>query len=248
MTRLADLGETGGYRFRFPTTYADHLEAVQINTGGGIAGGDRTEFAIEAGAGTDVVFATQAAERIYRSLGPSSEISVRLSLGSSARLDWLPQETLLYSGARLHRRYEIDLTTSSRLLMVEQITYGRIASGEVMNDGALHDRWHVRRDGRMIFAEAARLDGNITELLGRPAIGGGARASAIMLYVAPDAEDRRDSVRLAMASAISNCAVSAWNGMLVARFQSEAPDKVRCDVVGIANVLSQRPLPRVWNC
>ena len=74
------------------------------------------------------------------------------------------------------------------------------------------------RDGRLIFADATRLDGDITGLLARSAVAGGARALALLLYIAPDAPDCLDAVRGALSSARSNCAASAWNGMLTARF------------------------------
>ena len=245
-TRLVDLSERGGYRLKFPTTHAPHLEAVQINTGGGVVGGDRLSIVFQVQAGADAVFATQAAERIYRSNGPACSIGVQLKLAPDARLDWLPQETILYSGARLQRRFDVDLAASSRLLIVEAVTFGRIASGEVLGDGALHDVWRVRRDGRLLFADATRLTGNITTRLARPAIAGGAAAFALVLYVGPDASDRRDAVRAALEGARSDCGVSAWNGMLTARFLGAEPGAVRHDVLKLLELLGGRPMPRVW--
>ena len=245
-THITDLAESGGYRLRFPTTHAPHLEATQINTGGGVAGGDRVDFAFVADSGTDVVVATQAAERIYRTNGPESRIGMRLTLAAGARLDWLPQETILYSGARLQRRFEVELAPDAQLLMVEAITFGRIASGEAMASGELDDGWRVRRDGRLIFADRTRLDGHIGELLARPALAGGDRAMAIMLFVAPDATDRLDAVRAVLADARSHCGASAWNGMLTVRFQGADGGSVRRDVINVVQMLSGRPLPRVW--
>ncbi len=245
-TRLVDLAECGGYRLKFPATHAPHVEATQINTGGGVVGGDRLYFSFETQAGADTVISTQAAERIYRSNGPASSIDVRLTLGEEARLDWLPQETLLYSGARLQRRFEVDIAASSRLLMVEAITFGRIASGEVLGPGELTDIWRIRRDGRLLFADATRLDGNLTDNLARPAIAGGAKAFALVLYVAPDAADQRDAVRTVLETARSICGVSAWNGMLTARFLGAEPGAVRHDVCLVLESLGRRPLPRVW--
>jgi len=130
-TRLADLAESGGYRLRFPTTHARHLEAVQINTGGGVAGGDVVRFAAEVSPGADVVWSTQAAERIYRSSGLTSRIEVSLAVGGAARLDWLPQETILFSGARLARRIAADVAPDASLLLAETVVFGRVASNEV---------------------------------------------------------------------------------------------------------------------
>lgn len=247
-TRLADLRERGGYRVRFPATHAAHIEATQINTGGGVVGGDRLRFGFSAGPSTDVIVTTQAAERIYRTNGPDSTIDVRLSLADGARLDWLPQETILFSGARLRRRFDIDIAGSSRLLLVESITFGRISSGEAMGEGALHDTWRVRRDNKLVFADAVRISGDISQLLDRPAIAAGARAISFLVYVAPDALDRLASVRDALAAANSICGTSAWNGMLTARFIASDPAAVRRDLTRTIETLGRRPLPRVWQC
>jgi urease accessory protein len=50
--------------------------------------------------------------------------------------------------------------------------------GEAVHDGRLVDRWRVRRDGRLIFAETVRLDGAISEQLAQPAVTGGGIAIA----------------------------------------------------------------------
>jgi urease accessory protein len=244
-TRLADLTEYGGYRLRFPTTHAAHAETSQVNTGGGVAGGDRLIVDLSVGDGADVVHATATAERIYRSIGPSSRIDVGLTLGDDARLDWLPQETILYSGSRLERRFDVNVSSSSRLLMVELMTFGRVAHGEILADGLFRDNWRVRRDGRLVFAEAIRLDDEIGQRLARPAIAAGAAGSAVILLVAPDAEEKLDSVRAALTNARSDCGASAWNGMLAARFLG-APEDVRQDVIRAFEAIAEREAPRVW--
>ncbi len=48
------------------------LDAVIVNTGGGMTGGDRFSLGIKVGAGADVSVTTAAAEKIYRSLGPDT--------------------------------------------------------------------------------------------------------------------------------------------------------------------------------
>jgi len=244
-TRLDTLTEYGGYRLRFPTTHAPHIEASQINTGGGVVGGDSLAFALEVDAGADAVHSTATAERIYRSIGPPARVDIALNLGPSARLDWLPQETILYSGARLERRFEIDMAADARLLMVEMVVFGRVAHGEVPGHGAYRDNWRVRRDGRLVFAETARLDGHVAEILDCPAVAAGARSTGLILALAPDAGERIGAVRAVLADARSDCGASAWDGRLTARFLG-TPEDVRRDIISVTEVLSGRPMPRVW--
>ncbi len=247
ITRLADLEERGGWRVRFPDL-ADGtgLEAISINTGGGIIGGDRVRCAIDVASG-HLTVASQAAERIYRSLGPAATIETVMTLGDGVQLDWLPQETILFSGARLQRRYDVEMAETAQLLMVETMVFGRTASGEVVRDGSLRDQWRVRRGGKLIFAEAIRLDGDMHVHLQGQAIGDGARAMALLLLVARDAEARIDGLRAILDGTELDCGVSAWNGMLCVRVIARDAARLRQAVVRVAEAAMGRRMPRVWS-
>ena len=130
--RRAEVREGGSLRVRCPGAPAEELEAVIINTAGGIAGGDRFALAFAAGKGTRLVVTTAAAEKIYRSLGPDSMIGVKLHVGASASLAWLPQETILFDHARLSRTIEVDLAPDAKLVLAEAIVFGRTGMGETV--------------------------------------------------------------------------------------------------------------------
>jgi urease accessory protein len=245
-TRIAHLEEHGGYRLRFPHTHGSHAEAVIINTGGGVVGGDDVELDFRVGAGARAVVSTQSAERIYRSAGPHSRIRVSLTAASGGRLHWLPQETILFSGARLARHFEVDVAADAAALLIESLVLGRAASGETMRSGRLHDVWRVRRNGSLVLADVLRLERLSAATLDRPAVLDGARAAAMLLYVAPDAEVRLAAVREAMGEARGEWGASAWYGMLAMRFLARAPQHVRSDLMRAALVLSGMPMPRVW--
>lgn len=246
-TRITDLEENGGWRMRFPELHhRQFIEAVSINTGGGIIGGDHVSSSIDV-AGGHLVLTTQAAERIYRSLGPPAHITADISLGPGAALDWLPQETILFSGSALSRRYDITMTGTSRLLLLEQIILGRTASGETLHQGQLDDQWRIRRDGRLVFAEAIRLNGDVHAHMLRAATGGAARAIATLLLMGPDAEERLDAVRASISGADLDCGASTWNGILVARFVARDAALLRRCLVTAAQAASGRAMPRVWS-
>ena len=246
-TGIATLAERGGYRLMFPRTHSPHAEAVIVNTGGGVVGGDRIKLDFTIGDGADATVTTQAAERIYRSTGPFSEIEARLDVSHGARLLWAPQETILFSGARLRRKYEVDVSSTARLLFVESMIFGRTASGEVMDRGALHDSWRIRRDGRLVFAESNRLDDVSEDVLRHPAVLGPSRALACILYVAADAEAQLASVREVLESVGAGGAASAWNGLLVVRFVTDAARDMRHAMVRVMQELSGASMPRVWS-
>ena len=243
---IADLLERDGYKVRFPRGTA-HPEAVIINTGGGLAGGDRVRQTVIVDGGAAATVTTQAAERVYRALDESeTSLDVRLTVGGGARLDWLPQETILFDRSRLARSIDVEMAGDARLLLAETIIFGRTAMGETVKTGRLIDRWRIRRGGRLVFAETVRLEGAIAETLDRPPVAGGAHVVATALAIRPDAEDLLEPVRAALTGAACEAGASAWNGMLVIRALGRSGESVRRLLERALPVLSAAALPRVW--
>ena len=245
-TRAKHLAEADGWRVRFPRS-VNGCEAVLLNTGGGIAGGDtvRLEASLQAGATVTVTSAT--AERVYRALATPTRMDVALALGPAASLAWLPQETILYSGARLTRRIEVALAADARLTLADIVVLGRRAFAEVMTAGSLDDRWTIRRGGLPVHAEAVHLGGEIDAMMQRAAIGGGAHVVATLLQVAPDAADRLEAVRTALGEFdATRVGASAWDGKLLVRTLGDRSDRVRAAIAAAAAVLTGQPMPRVW--
>jgi urease accessory protein len=108
-TRIATFYQEGCAKIRLPHTFDSSLQAVLINTAGGLCGGDEISWEADAAPGARVVLTTQACERVYRSLGAEARIETRLSAGPGASLKSLPQETVIYEGARVDPRVEVDL-------------------------------------------------------------------------------------------------------------------------------------------
>ncbi|HEV3395479.1 MAG TPA: urease accessory protein UreD [Xanthobacteraceae bacterium] len=244
ITRRARLHEAGSLRVRFPGARARELQAVLINTAGGIAGGDRFDLDIAAGAQARLSVTSAAAEKVYRSLGPDAQIRIRLAAGTAASLAWLPQETILFDGARLDRAIDIDLAADARLLFAEALVLGRTGMGEAVERGALADRWRVRRGGALVYAETVRLDGAIAAKLGQAAVANGGAALATVLIVPGDAEVLG---RLrALEDLRGEVGTSAWNGLAVARLCAADGAALRHDLVAVLAALRGPSLPRLW--
>ena len=244
-TQAMNIFETGGLRLRCPKV-AQGCEGVLINSGGGVAGGDKCSYDFDVGPQAQVTFTTQSAEKIYRAQSNAAEIDVALRIGAHAAVEWLPQETILFSGARLNRRLDMDLEESSSLTMLESVIYGRMAMGETEVSGSFRDRWRIRRGRRLLFAEDMRLDGDMTGALDRPAVGDGARSNATFLHVAPDAEQRLEAIRASLTDAPCEWGASAWNGMALVRLISPSPEKMRAAIVSLLQSFRGRDAPRVW--
>ncbi|HZP76221.1 MAG TPA: urease accessory protein UreD [Pseudolabrys sp.] len=243
-SRLGALREEGSLRVRFPNAMPDALEAVLVNTAGGIAGGDRFDIDLTLGEGTQLVAGTAAAEKIYRTHGPDAALSVRFDLGAGSRLAWLPQETILFNAARLARRIDIDLAGGASLVLAEAVVFGRAAMGETMVRGLLTDRWRLRRDGRLIFAETLRLNGGIAEQLTEAAIGGGAAAIATVV-ISPADDAQVEALRALTENFLGEVGISAWNGLALVRLCAKDGAALRHDLIMILAAL-KIALPRLW--
>jgi urease accessory protein len=246
VTRRLRVREEGSLRLRCPGPPTLELEAVIVNTAGGIAGGDHFALDVHVAPDARLVVTTAAAEKIYRTLEPAATIEVKLAVGAGGTLAWLPQETILFDRSRLTRSIEIDLATDARLLLAEAIVFGRSGMGERVADSALFDRWRVRRDGALVHAEALRLDGNIADKLGAPAIANGGVALATVL-VAPGDEAVTTVVRALGEKCRGEIGVSAWNGLAVVRLCASDGAVLRHDLVAVLKALRGAALPRLWS-
>jgi urease accessory protein len=245
VTRRGDLHESGSLRVRFPSPEGEGLSAVFVNTAGGVAGGDRFDIEIAAREGARLTLTTAAAEKIYRASGKPAELNIALKAADGAHLAWLPQETILFDRARVTRRIDIDLTEAASLLLCEIVVFGRAAMGETMRHGEFVDRWRVRRDGKLVFAENVHLDGEIGDKLSQPAVAKAGAAIGTALIVPGDAA-LVERVREASESFGGEVGISAWNGFAMARFCAQDAARLRADMMAVLVRASSVPLPRLW--
>jgi urease accessory protein len=254
-TALAHLFQSDPCRVLFPFPEPDDaFQAVMLTTSGGLTDGDRVRLGVDCADGTSAVVTSQAAEKIYRAAGSEPcRIDVALTAGAGASLEWLPQETIVFDGARLRRCTEVRLSGDARLLACEMVVLGRTESGERFTSGLVHDGWRLRRDGRLAWAEALRLEGAPPDAAGF----GGATASAFALYCGPAAPDL-----LACSRTLIEDADAGWpalrsgttlvNGILLARFLGHGKDvrgALTAWLAAMRHAALGRPaqLPRIWH-
>ncbi|WP_159718380.1 urease accessory protein UreD [Geminicoccus flavidas] len=250
--RLADLRQEVPLRALFPRE-TDGADAVVVNTGGGVLGGDRLAVEITLGRDTRALVTSQAAEKVYRSAGPVAELRTTLRVGPGACLTWVPQETILFEGACLHRLLEVDLHPGGRLLAAEMLVFGRVARGELLQNARLREAWEVRIGGRPVWMERFGLTPPCLEILDAPALGGGARALATIVQAGPGAAAALPNARAAMVvQGTARGGVTAVNGLLVGRLLGPDPLAVRRSLAATLcawrDVLlgESASLPRLW--
>jgi len=247
--RLVENYQSGAARIRFPRRPPEApLEAVLINTAGGLTGGDCLDISVSVKTGARLAVTTQASERIYRRSAGHARIDTILTVESEACLDWLPQETIVFDRSALRRTLTAEVHPSARFLAVEAVVLGRAAMGEQAKDVVISDSWRIRRGGKLVFADGLRLDGDATEIMAGGATGNGASAMATLVLVAPNATENLAVARNVSAARQVDAAASARDGVLVCRMVAASGQTLRANLVRLIESLRGAPMPRVWNC
>lgn len=244
-TKLKELFQEGSAKIRLPRPASEALDAVLMNTAGGLTGGDRFDWTIEAGEGASISVTTPACERVYKSAGGAAIVNNRLTLGANAHVDWLPQETILFEQSRLMRRLDADLAEGATLTALEAVLLGREAMGEAARSAMLDDQWRISRGGRLVHAEANRLSASDLE---RDALSllAGHNAFATLVHISDDAEARLAGIR-SLLPAEAKAAASAVGERLVVRILAPSGLALRRLITPLLIELSAgRALPRLW--
>ncbi|MEM8538097.1 MAG: urease accessory protein UreD [Pseudomonadota bacterium] len=243
-TVIADLRQEGSLKALFPKVRGKALDCVFLNTSGGLTGGDQMTMQVVAAPGAEVVVSSQAAERAYRAQpGQVAEVAVDLDVGPKGRINWLPQETILFDYAALTRRLNVWLAGDATALLVEPVIFGRAAMGETVRQIHFQDQWRVYRDGRLVFADAIRLAGDAHVLCARKAIANGAGAMATILLASPTAAACAARIETEVSSGASLIA----DDLLLIRLLAADGFALRQQMLPVIKALSSTPIPRVWS-
>ena len=253
-TKLDRLYQEGAARIRLPKVYIDnpHIEAVLINTAGGMTGGDSYSWTAHAGENTALTLTTQACEKVYRASSDRAEITTQLSAGRDATLNWLPQETILFEQSALSRNLDVRLAQGTTFLASESVILGREMMGETVASTQFHDRWRVWLDNQLVHAEDTKLDGDLKAFHHSPALLKDARAFASLLLIAAQAEQKLEPLRKLfqtqkiLASGASFVKIDE-TGKLCARLVARDGAELRRTLIPALELLNNEAgMPKVW--
>lgn len=260
-TVLDALYQEGCSKVRFPRDEAGRsAEAILINTSGGLTDGDSLSCTAAWGPETTALITTQAAERIYKSRDKAALVASQLKIGEHATARWMPQETILFDDARLERMTDVSMSGSSSLLAVESIVFGRAGMGEVVQSGRVFDRWRIRIDGKLVFADTILFDdardGHLAQHLARTPVANGASAVATIIYVGADCAAMLNDFRQVLGASDVVAGASSLGPLIVARVLAGNSQRMREAVMRVCDVTAQTgnsgsrcfERPRVWNC
>ncbi len=155
---------------------------------GGVVGGDTLELQLQAEAGSHALITTPAATKFYRA-GPHPFSSLRQQLQvNDATLEWLPQETIVFDGARARSCTRVDLTGNSQFIGWEIFCLGRPVVQEQFRVGELHQDFLLYRDGRPLLLDRLRLVGDSPALSARWGLADAQAMGTMLMYPGGDAD------------------------------------------------------------
>jgi urease accessory protein len=217
--------------------------AIVVHPPAGIAGGDELELGARAGAGAHALLTTPGAGKWYRSGGPWAAQKLRFEVAGA--LEWLPQETIVFEGARAQLQTEVRLQGNARFLGWEILCLGRTGSGETFGKGELRLETKLYRDARLLWLERGRIEGG-GALLASPA---GLQGMPVCgtLVASGTAFD------LAACREVAGLAVTQLPGVLLARYLGNSSEEAKRLFARLWRTLRpalfgrEAVAPRIWS-
>lgn len=242
---LGDLRMSGAMKALFPRPRGSALDVTYINSAGGITGGDNYQIEARAEAGAQITLTSQAAERAYRAqTGETAQVSTVLQVENGARMNWLPQETILFDGCNVDRILRVDLASDAEFLLCEPLVFGRDASGETLTNARFCDRIEIYQNGAPLYFDAMHLEGDIMAHLGQNAVANGARADARIVFVSPKSEMLLPKIRDMLPT--TGGASLIRDTVLGVRILACDSYELRRSLLPILDLISEQTLPLSW--
>ena len=217
--------------------------AIVVHPPAGIAGGDELELGARAPADAHALLTTPGAGKWYRSGGPWAQQKLRFEV--SGALEWLPQETIVFDGARARLGTEVRLEGDARYLGWEILCLGRTGSGEKFGKGEVQLDTRLYRDGKLLWLERGRIEGGGT-LLDSPAGLQGKPVCATL--VASGAQ-----FDLVACRGVDGIALTQLPGVLLARYLGDSSEEAKRLFAKLWAVLRpalfgrEAQAPRIWS-
>jgi urease accessory protein len=223
--------------------------AIIVHPPGGIAGGDELNLDVKAGEHTSALLTTPGATKWYRSAGAWAKQS--LSFGVRGLLEWLPQETIVFDGALAQASCDVDLAADAGLIGWDIVCLGRTGSGEKFRRGSYRSSIRIRREGKLLWVERARIDGG-GRLLQSPAGLGGSPVFGTLFVSFPLVEKTILEDMRKQNPVEGKGAITLLPGILLARYLGDSSEAARRYFAALWRILRPRLAgldaiePRIW--
>jgi urease accessory protein len=251
-TMLARREHVGPLRVQKPLyPERDVCQCILVHPPGGIAGGDTIALDVRVDPGARAQVTTPGAAKWYRSAGPQAHQSASFDVGEGAVLEWLPQGTIVFDGARANVATSVRLARGAIFVGWEVVCLGRIAAGERFQSGELRHRIDIERDGAPIWSERARLRAGSPLMYSAVGLNG-APVFGTFLTAAEAIDDALVSELRAERPERGEGAATSLPGVLAARYVGDSYEQALGYFARLWRIVRPRVLgrealaPRIW--
>jgi urease accessory protein len=216
---------------------------------GGVVGGDELSISTQVNAGAHSVLTTPGATKFYRSQGQTAIQNQHLMIENEATLEWLPQETIYFPGAKAAMKTRVDLDKSASFIGWETHCFGLPSKQERFDEGHIQIQFEVFREDKPLILEKMSVD---KTNLQRPT---GMRGNAVMstFLATPVDENTLQQVRTVLENTSALFSATLVANCLLVRYIGESTEQSRNIFIQVWKTV--RPLvlnrpacpPRIWS-
>jgi len=184
--------------------------SVLVHPPGGVVCGDELAIELTLGEGAHALVTTPGATRFYRSAGPAATQTLRVVAGSASRLEWLPLETIAYSGCVATNSLRFELASGAEMIGWDVTALGLPDSDRPFDAGVFTQS--IELPGRWL--ERGSIAASDDRLLDSPLGWAGQRVLATMWFASGDplAPARGDALLDAARSTAATHPLAATTG------------------------------------
>lgn len=224
-----------------------------IHPPGGVVGGDILNIDIKTGSGTHALITTPAAGKFYRSSGAFARQDQVIKISSNAILEWLPQETIIYNGAKSKISTRVELDEGAHFLGWEITCLGLPTSSQKFTDGVLRQHFEVWQQGKPVLVERGCFEGQSQAVISRWGLANYTVVGTLVCTC--DNPAVVENIRLALMEQVKEdlFSVTVINGLVVCRYLGHEAYRARFFFAKtwgmLRNKVFSRPAchPRIWN-
>ena len=225
--------------------------AIIVHPPGGIAGGDALEMSADLGVDSSALLTTPGATKWYRSASAWARQQIHFTVSPGASLEWLPQESIVFDGARADAHLAVEIKGDGAFIGWEILCLGRTGSAERFNRGQWRSHTTVKRDGKLLWFERARLEGN-DRVLEAPAVMAGEPVVATLLAASGKLTPQLLAACREITPLRGQGAITLLPGLLVGRYLGGSSEAAKFYFTKLWQVI--RPVlvgrvavePRIW--